>query len=357
LTDNILIDIEESYANFLKHTCSLQTLVMQYARSIVAVVIASLCVSLLPYVHAQAVGSQVSPFDFQLDESAVDGKRYSYVIEGGSPAAIIKQNETKSLPVIILPATDKPVPVKFHLSVGYDQTGPIQMPLGVHAIVDPSEITVKPHHNETLNIVVSVDKNAPSGKYQLNIVGEWPGPNGFLGSSIIINVGKDYGPDAMPFNAMWTPLKQYQSGKAVKDIQCNQDLHLVIKSEDGTPACVKLGSINKLVSLHWALKPANELTIEEFKDAYKVGEKIDFAIKFKGFRSCSPPSFMIKNAANKTIWESPIVLTLCDPDIGYGESKWKFGELYSLPINQTGSYAMDISVSDKTLEKGFFVIQ
>ena len=230
-------------------------MIIRYTRSITAVLITSLCVSLLPSAYAQAVGSQVSPFDFQLDESAVDGKRYSYVINGGSPAAIIKQNETKSLPIIILPATDKPIPIEFHLSVGYNQTGAIQMPLGVHAIVEPSEITVKPHQNETINIVVSVEKNAPSGKYQLNIVGEWPGPNGFLGSSIIINVGKDYGPDAMPFNAMWTPLKQYQSGVAIKDISCNQDLQLVIKTEDGSPACVKPQTAKKLVERGWGTFP------------------------------------------------------------------------------------------------------
>lgn len=153
-----------------------------------------------------------------------------------------------------------------------------------------------------------------------------------------------------------SPLKQFKSGIATKDISCNNELQLVIKAEDKYPACVKPSSIKKLVSLHWALEPVNELTVEKFKDTYKVGEKIDFVLKFKGFLGCGYPSFIVKNAGNKTIWESPTVLMLCDPDTGYGENKWKFGELYNLMINQTGSYAMNISVSDKTIGKEFFVI-
>src|SRR5207245_5350556 len=183
-------------------------------------------------------------------------------------------NETKSLPVIILPATDKPLQIEFHLSVGYNQTGPIQMPLGVHAIVEPSEITVKHHQNETINIVVSVDKNAPSGKYQLNIVGEWPGPNGFLGSSVMINVGRDYGPDAMPFNALWTPLKQHQSGVAIKDIRCSQDLQLIFKTEDNSPACVKTNTAFRLSALGWGYLPSPFITKTDLLNSTISGGKI-----------------------------------------------------------------------------------
>ncbi|MEO9307588.1 MAG: hypothetical protein ABI342_04650 [Nitrososphaera sp.] len=102
-------------------------------------------------------------------------------------------------------------------------------------------------------------------------------------------------------------------------------------------------------------KSVNELTIEDFKDTYKAGEKIDFTMKFKGLYTCGFPSSTVKNIENKTIWESPIVLTLCDPDTGYGEWNWKFTDLYTLILNQTGSYSMNISFSDKTLEKEFTI--
>src|SRR2546428_6485897 len=37
-----------------------------------------------------------------------------------------------------------------------------------------------------------------------------------------------------------SPLKQFKSGIAANDIKCEQGLQLVIKAEDGSPACVKL---------------------------------------------------------------------------------------------------------------------
>lgn len=150
-----------------------------------------------------------------------------------------------------------------------------------------------------------------------------------------------------------TPLKQFKSGIVSQDVKCKKNLILVTKTENGSPACVKLTSIQKLVLLHWALKPINELTVEEFKDPYKASEKIDFVMKFKGFHACGYPSAIVKNAENKTIWESPIELTLCDPDTGFGEYKWRFGELYNVILNKTGSYRVDISFSDKKLEKEF----
>jgi hypothetical protein len=47
------------------------------------------------------------------------------------------------------------------------------------------------------------------------------------------------------------PLKQIQMGTSAKDVQCNQNFQLVIKSEDGSPACVKDTSIGRLVRQGW----------------------------------------------------------------------------------------------------------
>lgn len=154
-------------------------------------------------------------------------------------------------------------------------------------------------------------------------------------------------------NPSSSPLQQFKSGIDAKDVKCKEGLQIILKAENGSPACVKLTSIQKLVLLHWALKPVNELTVEEFKDPYKAGEKIDFVMKFKGLYACGYPSAIVKNAENNTVWESPIELTLCDPDTGYGEYKWRFVELYNVILNKTGSYRVDISFSDKKLEKEF----
>jgi plastocyanin len=49
-----------------------------------------------------------------------------------------------------------------------------------------------------------------------------------------------------------TPLKQIISGISVDSVQCNSDLILVIKTEDGSPACVKSDTATKLFARGWA---------------------------------------------------------------------------------------------------------
>lgn len=48
------------------------------------------------------------------------------------------------------------------------------------------------------------------------------------------------------------PLQQFKSGIAAKDVKCESQLHLIIKAEDGSPACVNLTDAAKLVTLGWA---------------------------------------------------------------------------------------------------------
>jgi hypothetical protein len=49
-----------------------------------------------------------------------------------------------------------------------------------------------------------------------------------------------------------SPLKQFKSGIAAKDVKCEQDLQLVIKAEDGSPACIKPNDATMLVQRGWA---------------------------------------------------------------------------------------------------------
>lgn len=48
------------------------------------------------------------------------------------------------------------------------------------------------------------------------------------------------------------PLQQFKSGIPTSNIMCTQGLHLVIKSEDNSPACVKLGTAYMLIKRGWA---------------------------------------------------------------------------------------------------------
>lgn len=48
-----------------------------------------------------------------------------------------------------------------------------------------------------------------------------------------------------------SPLKQFKQGISIHDVKCNTNLTLVIKSEDGSPACVKQDTVQKLVERNW----------------------------------------------------------------------------------------------------------
>lgn len=49
-----------------------------------------------------------------------------------------------------------------------------------------------------------------------------------------------------------SPLKQYESGLAAKDVKCNSGSWLVTKAKDGSPACVKLDVAYMLIKRGWA---------------------------------------------------------------------------------------------------------
>ena len=61
----------------------------------------------------------------------------------------------------------------------------------------------------------------------------------------------------MATNSIQSPLKQIRSGIGPHEIQCGYDLQLVIKSEDGTPACVNPDSIDRLYQRGWTGETSN----------------------------------------------------------------------------------------------------
>lgn len=61
--------------------------------------------------------------------------------------------------------------------------------------------------------------------------------------ALLSNV-EGYGVQSQP---VMSPLKMFEDGYSVKDIRCNMELILVLKTEDGSPACVKPGTANILM--------------------------------------------------------------------------------------------------------------
>src|SRR5438309_1783038 len=52
-----------------------------------------------------------------------------------------------------------------------------------------------------------------------------------------------------------SPLKQLKLGVSVENISCNYGFHLLTKSSDHSPACVKTTSIKRLVAQEWIIVP------------------------------------------------------------------------------------------------------
>ena len=51
------------------------------------------------------------------------------------------------------------------------------------------------------------------------------------------------------------PLKQVESGIEPKQVNCGTEMQLIIKNSDGSPACVKSTTAEKLVQLGWGITP------------------------------------------------------------------------------------------------------
>ena len=75
---------------------------------------------------------------------------------------------------------------------------------------------------------------------------------------------------------LWTPLKQFKSGVLLTNIQCRDGLQLMIKSENGLPACVTTQNMEKLAERGWGKPLSNILEIPSPKisqtDAIKIIE-------------------------------------------------------------------------------------
>ena len=88
------------------------------------------------------------------------------------------------------------------------------------------------------------------------IVGNQTGPNmSFNGNPI--NSSKSFlfeisNQSAQTIPVIPSPFTQIKSGIAANDVKCQQGLQLVIKAEDGSPACVRPDTATKLLDRGWA---------------------------------------------------------------------------------------------------------
>ena len=56
-------------------------------------------------------------------------------------------------------------------------------------------------------------------------------------------------------STLQTPLKQFKSGIAAKDVKCKEGFQFIMKNENGQPACVTPNTFDKLISRGWGIIP------------------------------------------------------------------------------------------------------
>lgn len=84
--------------------------------------------------------------------------------------------------------------------------------------------------------------------------------------------------------ATLSPLKQFKSGIVEKDVQCNSGLQLIVKAEDGSPACVNVDTIIPLTLRGWA----SESLDREMMYLMKSNSTAQIFVKFTSNRFNGP---------------------------------------------------------------------
>ncbi|MEO9277764.1 MAG: sialidase family protein [Nitrososphaera sp.] len=82
------------------------------------------------------------------------------------------------------------------------------------------------------------------------------GPKSYTNNQLQ-NKSQNQIPIGTPFKSILnSPLKQFKSGIAPKDVTCNDDLQLIFKTKDNSPACVKTNTVFRLLALGWGYPPS-----------------------------------------------------------------------------------------------------
>ena len=84
-----------------------------------------------------------------------------------------------------------------------------------------------------------------------------------------------------------TPLKQFKSGISAKDVKCTSGLQLVIKTKDGSPACVTPSTAQKFVQRGWEM--TNGLSFDNLDNHGKYGTLSGTVVLAGGPGSLSGP--------------------------------------------------------------------
>jgi hypothetical protein len=166
-----------------------------------------------------------------------------------------------------------------------------------------------------------------------------------------------------------SPLKQFNSGIAANNVTCKQDLELIFKAEDGTPACVSQQTGIKLIQIGWAvqtmdyLKPWMKINTLGLNDTYIIGQPIIFSVNVQGFgyTPCDYPQVEIYDNKNPSmlIFHGNAYTMSCANLMAFSNYSFDFpgkNDHYVTSINKTGDYTLSIFYANDSIKKYFSVI-
>lgn len=198
-------------------------------------------------------------------ESNIDGKIFKR-IEDGKLVIVVDKPSNVTLPIFLSTWGDEqPTAGKFQIKI-IENSIELRIPKGITFKSAPESLVIKDNErgNKTAYLQIVVTDDAKFGKYEIpfELIWEEDKESSGRGFSIILNVGKDFGPDVIPDNKLspWSlsPLKQFKSGILALDVRCKEGMILVTKAGDNSPACVLPLTFNKLVERGWANSKLSE---------------------------------------------------------------------------------------------------
>lgn len=309
----------------------------------------------------------VPGFSIQPDKNYTDSITHYLSTKEGRPIIVIKQDSEFTLPMTLKSENGSlSTTYSFLVTNDTDFTHKVILPeISIYTI--PDHFIIPHGGDQKFDIVIKTGKNAPSGIYTPNLVISWNN-NVTLSkeiASIPFQVGK--------WN--WDSLsKQIESGRSVENVVCkSSDQIVIMKSEDGSPACVTPETAGILITRGWAKEivtststklstlnntTTNELKIDLSNQTYDAGYPV--YVNLKGVNqdsTCKIPSISVMDESDKSIVFGPT------PDrnyVGGCVDPWTITFYAGLEkntlITKSTRYSIFATLDNKTYQKEFTVI-
>lgn len=156
-----------------------------------------------------------------------------------------------------------------------------------------------------------------------------------------------------------SPLIQFRSGIPLDKIQCNDDLILIIKVNNGQPVCVKETSASTLIGWGWAVLPDKYIKLIHNKADFKQPTVIipSSILNSSTDSGLDPFVIVIQIGVNDTVsWinKADVSLTLTAVDNSWSTGAIKPGETEKIKLKHAGFY--EYSSGKYPIVRGYVVV-